>query len=61
MTFIRDALRWNLRVAYWNLRFRVGYKIGGFTSAHRLRHKTAGGVTSAWSRGGITSARSRRA
>ena len=33
--FIRDWRDYGFRVALWNLRFEVGYKIGGFTSAKR--------------------------
>lgn len=35
MTFLRDARRWGLRVAVSNLRFSLGYRVGGFTSAKR--------------------------
>ena len=41
MTFIRDAKQWSLRTAFWNLRFRIGYKVGGFTSATRTRTRRA--------------------
>lgn len=33
--FFRDWRRWTLHVAWMNLRWRVGYAIGGFTSAYR--------------------------
>jgi hypothetical protein len=35
METIRDAWRYGLRVALWNLRFRAGYRLGGFTHASR--------------------------
>jgi hypothetical protein len=35
MNFIRDARRWGLGTAWHNLRFTLGYRIGGFTSAQR--------------------------
>jgi hypothetical protein len=35
MEFIRDAHRYGLAVAWFNLRFRAGYRIGGFRSAQR--------------------------
>lgn len=35
--FISDLRAYSLRVAVWNIRFRLGYRIGGFTSAKRAR------------------------
>jgi hypothetical protein len=35
MHFIRDMRRFGVRSALWNARFRLGYSIGGFTSAKR--------------------------
>jgi hypothetical protein len=33
--FVSDWQKHGLETAWWNLRWRVGYKIGGFTSAKR--------------------------
>ena len=33
--FLSDWRQYGLRVALWNLRFQIGYRIGGFTSAKR--------------------------
>lgn len=35
--FLSDWKEYGLAVAWWNLRFEVGYKIGGFTDATRAR------------------------
>lgn len=35
--FVQDWRQWSLPVAWWNLRWRVGYAIGGFTSARRRK------------------------
>lgn len=32
--FVRGWRRWGLLVAWQNLRFQVGYKVGGFTYAY---------------------------
>lgn len=33
--FIREVREWGWRTAVWNLRFTLGYRLGGFTSAKR--------------------------
>jgi hypothetical protein len=35
MTFINELREWGLGTAWHNFRFRLGYRIGGFTSARR--------------------------
>jgi hypothetical protein len=33
--FFSDVRKYGLLVAWWNFRFNLGYRIGGFTSAKR--------------------------
>jgi hypothetical protein len=33
--WVYDFNRWGFRVAWANLRFKLGYRVGGFTSAKR--------------------------
>ena len=35
MGLIHDIREWGLAVAWHNFRFKLGYRIGGFTSASR--------------------------
>lgn len=35
--FIRGTRRWGLKTAWFNLRFQLGYWIGGFTHASNYR------------------------
>lgn len=33
--FVKDARRWSVATAWWNLRFVLGMRVGGFTAARR--------------------------